>query len=486
MHFLVSPRSDDQKEAVMDSLQTGICRCTHGPAMLSQVASADHETYGFDQKKRARLSDVLTVLSSIFLVETKTKWNLYNPLRLNRRQNWPISLEEFIPGDPATALPNLTDWMGVLINDLDTFEPLFSYFILLSRSLRPYGVVGWLKSPAIWSMISRSVARYSPRSIPVFAEATDKEETVRDFVTTSMLLQCTHTNMSDDELMIWVTRHPDLTFDQIVDTLVLGLRHFSEFHVEVGESTMQAGNDWAWVLCRVLSCAPTAMPHNILPAARDLTTRLIREQSQFEHKLWCLSFDNAWPSRCSGPSCMNTQFTPGVHFRLCGGCRSSGYCTRRCQIRAWSHPQAPHRELCDMFSTYHQVRKRENVQGRDNLPKIFLRFPTPKLEAACTNMEKLRATQLARLGGSFLHSVKLQTLILLQKRCLARSREETIYTLVLINGTTGLAGAWVNVLAYLDPCFSLLPVFVQCFRYRLVEHLDLDDGHLYELHDLLR
>jgi hypothetical protein len=136
-----------------------------------------------------------------------------------------------------------------------------------------------------------------------------------------------------------------------------------------------------------------------------------------------------------------------------------------------------------MFSTYHQVRKRENVQGRDNLPKIFLRFPTAKLEAACANMEKLRATQLTRLGGSFLHSVKSQTLILLQKRCLARSREETNYTLVLIQGTSG---SYVRILAYLDPCFSLFPVFVQGFRNRLVECLDLDDGHLYELHDLLR
>jgi hypothetical protein len=48
---------------------------------------------------------------------------------------------------------------------------------------------------------------------------------------------------------------------------------------------------------------------------------------------------------CGLPDCMQT-FLDTNSFRLCSGCRRVTYCSRRCQIRAWTHPAVPHREVC--------------------------------------------------------------------------------------------------------------------------------------------
>jgi hypothetical protein len=48
--------------------------------------------------------------------------------------------------------------------------------------------------------------------------------------------------------------------------------------------------------------------------------------------------------RCHAPTRIKTL--ADSHLRVCAGCHSVRYCSRRCQKRAWTHPRAGHRLWC--------------------------------------------------------------------------------------------------------------------------------------------
>jgi hypothetical protein len=109
------------------------------------------------------------------------------------------------------------------------------------------------------------------------------------------------------------------------------------------------------------------------------------------------AFSTGWVHRCHAPACTQTF----SNARVCGGCRIAAYCSRRCQKRAWRAPQAAHREVCDIFRTYKHVELGTEGGDEDAVTVVVSvlegMFPYVQLEAACANVEHLRATQFARL-----------------------------------------------------------------------------------------
>lgn len=53
--------------------------------------------------------------------------------------------------------------------------------------------------------------------------------------------------------------------------------------------------------------------------------------------------------RCAAPGCAKTFADIGAKFKHCSRCRRAPYCSIQCQKDAWTHPVAPHKQVCRMI-----------------------------------------------------------------------------------------------------------------------------------------
>lgn len=54
---------------------------------------------------------------------------------------------------------------------------------------------------------------------------------------------------------------------------------------------------------------------------------------------------------CSARNCPNSIQSTGRQFQRCGRCNVAVYCSKKCQIDAWSAQQYPHRRICKILQS---------------------------------------------------------------------------------------------------------------------------------------
>jgi hypothetical protein len=191
----------------------------------------------------------------------------------------------------------------------------------------------------------------------------------------------------DEEIRTVIKQHPTFASHEIVEILHEGLRVASELEAEDPVSCVRLRHDWQYVLSCCLITSPIAPAQGLTDQTSDALTEI--EATDEVSKMLCnLAFCSAWDHRCSGPLCLNTYSSSGTAFKVCGGCWVSKYCSRRCQKRAWSHPQAAHRDICGVYAGYTYGWGDAEDQMRS----------TDSFRNACANVEALKATHISELS----------------------------------------------------------------------------------------
>jgi hypothetical protein len=136
------------------------------------------------------------------------------------------------------------------------------------------------------------------------------------------------------------------------------------------------------------------------------------------HSFWSRTLkalESSSEGQCCGlPDCIQT-FLDTNSFRLCSGCRRVTYCSRRYQIRAWTHPAVPHREVCGMI---HRICTESGIpriricalKDKEPDPEVFDEALGQSIAEHFEASTRYRMTRLSSTGTS----VSLSAIVLIQ------------------------------------------------------------------------
>jgi hypothetical protein len=389
MRFLAAPRTSEDMVVLKDTLQYGICRCESGPAILRRVAWAEHELedpnldFKTNVKNMTCINELALAMMHLLSRELRLCTRLCSAHEIRGQQSRPTCMEELLPGGPVLAIPRLAYWIDVVLSGWRDVEPGIAFIMPILRIVGSPATIVWMMTANMWRL-AKSVISQCERSHP---SAGVRQSFRQEFVLFSRFLRIVEDILFDEELHTVIQQHPTFTSHEITDIINKGLRIASELEAEDPVACIRLQDGWKHVLYHCAMHSPIAPAAGLIEQTSDALTDM-EANDEASETLCNLIFCSAWAHRCSGPSCLNVYSSSGAAFKVCGGCWVSKYCSRQCQKRGWSHPQAAHRDTCGVYVGYTYGWRDAEEQMRS----------TDSFRNACANVEALKATHISELS----------------------------------------------------------------------------------------
>jgi hypothetical protein len=304
---------------------------------------------GIDSPSCVFLMYLLTGIKSPFLAEGMSKMRLD---RITRRTAWPTEVEQVLPYGDSTMLGLLSwleaDWPGAALDTLvanihnlvDIARPMTLHNLLDSPVFIPKGILPLLQAACEFISGRHQYDDPGP-TLPTAEQAVQR-------------LHTAHGVMID--LTLWyMGPRQRRTFTGPWAAPLLGA--YSRAHVHCKNLCARYGRDnpqykmldsYVWGFLELGSVLLEDFP--------ELRASLPRTQAQVFPAMVTTSWELMLQllarlelaQQCFAPDCVRT-FAEPVAFKYCGACRRVVYCSRLCQRRAWTHPVAAHRRVCEIL-----------------------------------------------------------------------------------------------------------------------------------------
>jgi hypothetical protein len=324
---------------------------------MSSLASGPNSTLGW------------LVLGRCLHAGSKTQYTSFATLhKLHRRKQWPWSARSFLPHGPSATIQGLVQWCrcdSTAYNRSAVFASLNSLIEILRPLVIPHLIVSRAFLDSSCFLMQRS-----KHSIV----ANDEEpEDILDVAMEQAQLILTHhrlvfTLTNEIERKVFHAQMPTkllLAYASAFAILIHAVGVISErklreplqssaSHRLLSMSSMVTTADGFMPILmhqlRLDTTSPIAMMEtNTNPNSQYLDLNgpdavppqalidLVRKQLQLRQS----------SERCTAPTCI-ASIVDG-RLKLCMGCQSVQYCSRRCQKRAWNNLEVGHRTLCGML-----------------------------------------------------------------------------------------------------------------------------------------
>jgi hypothetical protein len=393
MRFLCGFRSAEQFRVLKQTLERGPCRCARGPEVLHKlILPSRHRTLltpGADRMHR--LIEAMTLMLDSTIVEQGGLRKLY---KATRRSLWPTSMSDFVP-DGSASLHNLMRWLPQ--TDMDTSEQVADHCMLICRvfeAMPSYLRAGFMKSSMLVDWLHHTMTRWTVQPIDVHTQ-----ELPRAIMFTGPLLESAR-NLSEDEIFLWLSgssRHSIHDMFTALDRAFTKMVNYPS-HAASYEQVEMLREPYKLIINYMVLAHQLNL--NFMPSlytsASDQEALRVRRTDPVM-RLARTAFGSNWHQRCYGPGCIVTYADRSKDFKRCSGCRTAVYCSRQCQAAAWRHPKAAHREVCSLYRAYENATLPHEYGNQEPAVVAWGALPRQQ-DAACTNVENLRATQLVCLS----------------------------------------------------------------------------------------
>jgi hypothetical protein len=394
MRFLATSRTAEQWRALSGAIAPECCFCVSAPMTVQTVP---HEPSLMDDP-----NTLGTLVYNMCFLFTQ----FFNPYPFTRSYGawrsarWPMTSKLF-PGGAASSMHALGTWLHlpVAISNPASEAELCLLMCQLYLSLPVYAIRGLCKAPAFFVWVCRKLSESLEGGHSKLLGWDLERQQMALRLLPDMVWRC----LTDDETRLWAQSHKyaGLTTSDMCTVLckyVVAVSHRALPDENTSETDVINKNALELLARRLLRILPEVEDARSLPYAQEL---IAREQTAFERSanvLTCCVFGQHWKDCCSGPSCNHTYAQQDIDFRVCGGCRTMQYCSRRCQTRAWSWPGAGHRDVCWMYRIFYDAQKATpGITRSAAIEKTAKALSPEQLHAVCNNLQTLQASRNARL-----------------------------------------------------------------------------------------
>jgi hypothetical protein len=314
--------------------------------------------------------------------------------KATRRSLWPALMSDLIP-DGSASLHNLIRWLPQM--DADTSDQAAHCMLICNafEAMPSYLRAGFMKSSILVDWLHYTMTKWTMQPIDIHAQKVP--EAMR---ATGALLESAR-NLSKDEIFLWLSGSPRHSIHDMFTALNRAFTIMDNYpsHAASYEQIKALREPYELTIgYMVFAHQPNLhfIPSMYTSASDQEALRVRRTDPVM--RLARTAFGSSWSQRCYGPGCIVTYADRSKDFKRCSGCRTAVYCSRQCQAAAWRHPKAAHREVCSIYRAYEDVRLPHEYGNQEPAVVAWGALPREQLDAACTNVENLRATQLVCLN----------------------------------------------------------------------------------------
>jgi hypothetical protein len=369
--FFTAPRSDTEMERLLHASCTCSALTTRDPKHIMAQHVLEEEVRSGRYRWPFQLVFLRIFTHIDAAAEHPNRGRGYAPhhIRIGYMDVWPQTLGQILPHGPENTIRGLVNWLKVdighrnreaivrMINHVSAYTSQKTLpHIITSRIFMSCGVVPLLAFGA-----------NPPQSDLEFAENAI-------FSTSSALWEIAIHRCNTTHRRVLLESHAV----EILRLSDQGIQRLSRMQKQIRRHENVDGGRYRviiWSLNRIAG----ALVQDLFwwTKGKVAYKALAIDPLPHLHSFWARTLnaiEYSSEGQCCGlPDCMQT-FLDTDPFRLCSGCRRVTYCSRRCQIRAWTHPAVPHREVC---GTIHHVCKESGI------PRIRMKvvkdMPKPKV-----------------------------------------------------------------------------------------------------------
>jgi hypothetical protein len=416
MRFLATSCTAEQWRALSGAIAPECCFCVSAPTVVQTVP---HEP--------SLMNDPNTLGTLVYnMCFLFTQYFSSYPFTRSygawRSTRWPMTSELF-PGGAASSMHALGTWLHlpVAISNQASEAELCLLMCQLYLSLPAYAIRGLCKAPAFFAWICRKLSESLEGVHPELSGWNLERQEMTLRLLPDVVWRC----LTDDETQLWVRSHKyaGLTTSNACTVLckyVVAVSHRAPPDDNISETDVLNKHAQRLLAGRLLRILPEVEDARLLPYAQEI---IAQEQTAFKRSANVLTryaFGQHWENCCSGPLCNHTYAQQDIDFRVCGGCRTTQYCSRRCQTRAWSWPGAGHRDVCWMYRIFYGAQKATpGITRSTAIEKTAQALSPEQLDAVCDNLRSLQASRHARLRmwtcTCFAYDAQLRTVQELQE-----------------------------------------------------------------------
>jgi hypothetical protein len=348
MRWISAPRTTIQ----LESIKNGICECSLPHDYYHHLY---HQT-GWQESPFSYFW--LNAWNTISSFDRELPTAQVRVDKFAKRRAWPKSMAHLLPHGPEDTIRGITNWFNIDLGPIEPRPMLQSLHFILrmthSHTL-PHVLTsrGFFDGPSgLFRLLSRpSNAFDSPEKF-----GSDKAQMIYA-LGTSILTACVA--LLTDVAVTWSTAIQRRTFltSQVSSLVVYAEQAWVRAWISTKaspdfESLQQMRlevNKFTTFATRLVSEFPESKTALMWPPFKAELDRLGAEECspwmELMQRLVCLQQDDS----CASPECRRVDVTSLRDLAYCGGCRLVLYCSRLCQKTAWTHPQVPHREVCQEF-----------------------------------------------------------------------------------------------------------------------------------------
>jgi hypothetical protein len=420
MKFLTAPRS----RAELAELKSTIidCRCNDedAPRVLQNAPWWLHrpaDPSGTPPTLAQLINAFSTVLCLELDDEEKTGRRLSTLYRMKDRLLWPIGPADLLPFEDHRSMEAFGAWTHIS-DDPEDIHVLGNVIRNIVTTNKAYVLVGIMKSISIYDWISKTAIHGAKGLFAVLkqpdATATTVEHNMTLICEAADLIQELDLILFNNELVNWATSFGGRTIldvikvcDYVLRVIEIAIRWFEQRSLRHSRDTDfdTAIGGFSHLASKAYNLARTKPVLDGLGKMLQNSILLnFENQKDVYERLIALSSAPAWRHRCWGPECLETFTSLRRQFRVCGGCKTATYCSRKCQRAAWQLKDASHRHICRLLHRITDFKKyeKENGQYNDSLQVVkrlvTREFPdNESASAAFANLEGLRRHQFNHL-----------------------------------------------------------------------------------------
>jgi hypothetical protein len=385
MRFMTAQRTLQDLRTLRCRMDGRACRCSQGPPLLLAVSPNDHSRPGGSTSED--LSNIIFTLSAILDRNTTQGSSIQRLLKSDG------GLHCVLPeGSHVGILPMLASWIPMMAQDVSGYTAgLTAAHANLSQMIGHNSLLGLVTSPFVIDRFHTEMARCTRVIQQASIETLDDavKELSGAYHAGTLLIDV----LFPAEFILWMSLTSSLTMrDLLVDVChvfkaveLFPLRRGCQIQANLFNMAMRM-----WEAVRSDGPLDPALHGEFFKAVLDVA----ESESTPAQDLVATILRPQWRRRCRGPTCL-ASYTRAAQFKVCGGCRTAAYCSRKCQILAWNHRSASHRAVCKILAHYHWAMRTDE---QPQMQHVFDSLPVAMLETARANLDALRASQLAHLG----------------------------------------------------------------------------------------
>jgi hypothetical protein len=352
MRLLSAPRTPDALLRLPAELET--CRCARGPQIVRD-APVELHTLQEDRTAQSLLNSLCDML----------RWHLEERPRLDKLatrrtagEAWPQTKSNLIPYSPVLDCLHRPGLWVYRTNPLDMVYQ-GSLQAAMIEVFGPALLPSLLTSPTTtdwFRFVITALHRAIQGKHAWYKEHPDSAITYLGEV--ALLARRISDTLFEEEVIEWLGTSRRSSIQGIVLLGNIAFASLDAAHRAVRPRKYADSlvaeverdlNGLAELAAKILIAEPDIEPPELHPRIRDARRSLASIRHDAIDHLLHRGFGPQWSRRCYGPACLATYASCARRFRLCGGCFQAEYCSRRCQKKAWAHPEAPHREICPLF-----------------------------------------------------------------------------------------------------------------------------------------